>query len=305
MLADVPVATDAPADNAAAEGEYIAAGDDAPLPPPPPFEVGIFDDMLAEIYHRHEAMSSGGVKKILKSCAHYRLMRTTRNIPTPAMQFGSAVHDGVLEPETFDARVVVRPDFGHPNSNAAKAAKAAFVAANAGRIILSPADMVRARRTIDAVWEHPAARKLLTGAEIEKSFFWNDARYKVPCKARWDARNYGFAIDLKTTEDASPDGFARSIANYGYHAQGAHYCSAAEHLLNASPEGFLFIAAESVPPHAVAVYQLPGNAIAAGMRLVNIALARYADALAAGTWAGYPNTIESIQLPQWALRIAA
>lgn len=267
----------------------------------PPFAVGVVDGMPAATYHAIEAMSASGAKKMRQSPAHYLLARNEASMPTAAMQFGTAVHAGVLEPDTFADVVAEAPDVDR-RTKEGKAQWAEFAAAAAGKVILSPDDMARARRCINAVRAHPSAGKLLAGAEVEKSFFWRDGRFQVPCKARWDARNHGLAIDLKTTQDASPEAFARSIATFQYHAQAAHYCSAAEHLLDESPQAFVFIAVEVEPPHAVACYALPGAAILAGAHLMNIAFARYADALASGRWAGYPETIESIALPKWALR---
>lgn len=269
--------------------------------PPPPFVPGVFRDMPAEQYHAVEAMSSSGARSILRSPAHFVLWRTERRDPSAAMQFGTAVHAGVLEPERFDRVVVMAPEF-NARTAAGKADRAAFVAANAGRVILSADDFDRARRCVDAIRAHPAARALLDGAECELSLFWRDAQFGVPCKARLDARNHGGIIDLKTTTDASPEEFARSVASWGYHRQAAHYVSGCEHLLDGSPEFFAFIAAESEPPHGVACYSLPGAAILAGAHSMNRALERYAAALAAGEWPGYPSTVESLTLPKWAMR---
>lgn len=266
-----------------------------------PFVEGRFDDFPAEDYHAIEAMSTGGAKKILRSPAHFRLARDTPNEPTDAMEFGTAVHCGVLEPDDFDARICIAPEV-NKRTNAGKAEWSYFQQCNEGKIILSADDMARARKCIDAVRMHPAAQRLLEGGQNEVSLFWHDGRYKVPCKCRFDILNYGGGVDLKTTQDASPEGFGRSIAQYLYHAQGAHYNSGAEHILNASLEFFAFIAVESEPPHCVACYTLPTNAMLAGSRLIAEALARYAAALDAGKWPGYPETIQPIQLPRWATR---
>ena len=263
------------------------------------FLPGVFYGLPAEHYHAVEAMSSSGAKKMLRSPAHYKLMRTQASEPTAAMQFGTAVHEGVLEPKTFAERVVAAPEINR-RTKAGQEEWAAFQAANAGRLVLAADDHARALRCIDAVRSHPAASKLLDGAHTEVSLFWHDGRYKVPCKMRADALNFGGLIDLKTTQDASADGFARQAASLLYHLQAAFYCSGSEHVLNASPEFFAFVAVESEEPHAVAVYALPSNAILAGQHLANVALERYAAALAAGVWPGYPDTIETLQLPKWA-----
>ena len=267
----------------------------------PEFAPGIFPGMAFETYHAVEAMSASGAKKILQSPMHYRLNRDKPSQPTERMQFGSVVHIGVLEPDTMHERVAIAPDVDR-RTKAGKEEWQAFLAESAGRIVLAQAEYDRARRCIDAVRAHPGASHLLEGAATEISLFWNDARYGVPCKARWDIFNYDGVADLKTTVDASPDGFGRQIANLLYHVQAAHYCSGGEHVRHESPRFFAFIAVESEEPHAVACYVLPGSAILAGAYLMSKALARYEEALRLGHFPGYPDTIEEIHLPRYALR---
>lgn len=289
-----------------------AAGMAPAAPPAPPpatlaaaihqaFLPGVFYGMPAEQYHAVEAMSASGAKKMLRSPQHYKLMRDTPSEPTAAMQFGTAVHSGVLEPDTFAEAVAIAPEV-NKRTNAGKAEWEAFASANAGRLVLSVADHARVLRCIDAVRAHPAAMALLEGAQREVSLFWEDGQFKVPCKSRFDAWNHNLVIDLKTTQDASPDTFPRQAASLLYHAQAAFYFSAAEHLFDRTPDGFVFICVESEPPHAVACYTMPGNAILAGSVLVNVALERYAAALAEGKWPGYPPTVETMKFPAWALK---
>jgi hypothetical protein len=266
-----------------------------------PFEPGLFDGMPSTQYHAIEALSSSGVAKLLHSPKHYRLFRDSFNAPTPQMQFGTAVHCGVLEPALFATAVVAAP-YVNKRTKDGKAQWLAFCTANAGRIVLAAADYARVLRCVEAVRNHPAASQLLAGATVERSLFWNDGQYNVPCKARLDAWNAGILVDLKTTADASRDEFARSIATYGYHVQAAHYTNAAEAVLNESPEAYVIVAVESEPPHEVACYRLPANALLAGAHRLAKALATYADVMASGVWSGYPATIDTIQLPRYALR---
>lgn len=270
----------------------------------PAFSPGLFPIMPAATYHAIEAMSASGAKKMLRSPLHYKLMRDTPNEPTAQMEFGTVVHAGVLEPDTLDDIVAVAPAV-NARTNAGKALLAEFAELNAGRIILSPSDAVRAQRCIAAVRAHPGAMKLLDGGERELSLFWQDSRFSVPAKARYDAFNHGGVIDLKTCQNASPEDFAKTIAAFDYMTQAAFYISGAEHVLNASPRFFCFIAVETEPPHAVATYALGSASILAGQHRVDIALERYAVALARGVWEGYPSTIETIEIPMWARRFPA
>lgn len=265
---------------------------------------GVVHGMPFPEYLALEMFSASGAKKLLKSPAHYLVDRTKPRDPTPAMQFGTAVHAGVLEPDTFCQRVAAAPVCDR-RTTAGKAMYADFCAASAGKVILSAEDYQRAVGCINAVRAHPGAKQLLTGAETEVSMFWQDGRYKISCKLRTDIVSHGGMSDLKTTVDASPEGFGRECAKYLYHAQGAHYISGSEHVLNASPEFFAFIAVESEPPHAVGVYVMPSNAILAGMHLINTAMERYAEAKATGNFKAYADTIEVLQLPPWALRFDA
>jgi hypothetical protein len=277
---------------------------DGPQPPfveRPAFVPGVFDGMPAEQYFAVEALSQSGATKLLRSPAHYKLDRDKRSEPTAAMQFGTAVHTGVLEPDRFAATVVAAPKVDR-RTNAGKAEWSAFVESSVGRIVLDRADYDAARRCVDAVLAHPGARALLDGARREVSAFWLDPKYNIPCKARFDALNHGGIVDVKTTDDASPDAFARSIAKWGYHRQSAHYSDGHEVALGTPSAFFALIVVEKEPPHAVACYAMPDVGVLAGRREMATARARYAHCIAAGEWPAYPDTIETIALPKWLLR---
>lgn len=272
-----------------------------PAPPRPPFVPGVFTDMPAETYFAIEAMSQSGTKTMLRTPQHYRLERDQPSEPTAAMQFGTAVHTGVLQPDRFDA-TVARMRKVDGRTKAGKEYREGFKRECAGMIVLDEEEHDAARRCIDAVRAHPGARHLLRDAITETSLFWVDREFDVPCKARLDIRSHGGITDLKTTQDASPDAYARSIATFAYDVQAAFYFSGHEHLLDATPEFFAHIAVESEPPHAVACYVIGSASILAGRRLADTALARYAQALRTGHWQGYPDTIEVIETPAWRRR---
>lgn len=222
------------------------------------------------------------------------------------MQFGTAVHCGVLEPDTFSQTVAIaKPWQFDGRTTKGKDERAEFQAEAAGKLILSADDGARAWQCIASVLHHPMAAKLLDGAEVEESLFWVDGKYQVPRKVRWDARNpwLGGIVDVKTATDASPEAFGRACATYHYHTQEANYREAAEAVLNESPKFFAFIVVESEPPHAVACYYLPPEAVRVGSGWMDVALERYAEALASGKWRGYPETIEQVPFPRYALKI--
>ncbi len=256
-------------------------------------------DMPAADYHAAEALSASGAKKLLRSPAHYRLARTQQSEPTDAMRFGTAVHTLVLEPHRSD-EIVVMPAF-NSRSAAGKSERDEWLARHAGCQAFDAATYDRVRRCADAVLAHPAAVELLAGRR-EVSLFWRDGHLDVPCKSRFDAlREDGGIGDLKTTRNASPDGFRREIGAYQYHLQAAFYWLAHESVLDRSPPFFAFVAVENDAPFGVGCYVLQSDAIRAGMRLVNQAMARYRQCLDAGAWPGYDELVQPISAPRWAL----
>lgn len=271
--------------------------------PPPQFVPGVFPNMPAEVYHRIEALSSGGGKKLRRSPMHYKDARDTPDKRTPAKDFGTAVHSGVLELPSFADVVVDHPEI-NKRTKLGKAEYAAFVEEHDGKIVLSPKDYKRVLACMAAVRKHPGAMKLLAHAITELSLFWVDAEYGNPCKARFDIINLGGAGDLKTTTDASEVEFAKDIANWEYNSQAAHYISGAEHALDETPRFYAFIVVESEPPHAVATYYLGAPSILAGQHLMSIAHERYKLIRETGQFPGYSDMIECINVPRWALRFS-
>jgi hypothetical protein len=265
------------------------------------FVTGLMADMPAEAYHAIEAMSYSGAKKMLQSPAHYLLNRTRPKPSTDDQIFGQAVHCGVLEPDAFESRFAALPKLDM-RTTAGKLAKAELAEKFPTHTLIGAGDFDRARRCIDSILGHPGARLLLEGAQTEVSLFWNDGRYGVPCKCRWDLFNHGGVGDVKTIDDASAETFAKRVASNRWHAQAAHYLSGGEHVRNETPRFFAHIAVEDEPPHGVACYYLDVESILAGAHLMNRALERYAAALASGSWSAYPDTIEVLRLPRFALR---
>jgi exodeoxyribonuclease VIII len=149
-----------------------------------------------------------------------------------------------------------------------------------------------------AVRAHPAAAKLLTGGAAEVSLFANDERGAY-CKARYDYLTETAIVDLKTTEDASPAGFARSLANYKYNLQAAHYRAMAK-AVGLGDLRFVFVAVEKSAPHAVACYELDAADLILAENERQALLALHSTCSDFKTWPAYSREVETITLPNWA-----
>jgi exodeoxyribonuclease VIII len=230
-----------------------------------------------------------------KSPAHLNAYLQGHSVSTEAMFRGTLIHTFILEPDSVESRYYIEPD-GDRRTNKWKEAAAEEAAKHTGKIATKRADYEMAIAVRDSVYRHKAARVLLgADGETERSVFWQNSDTGERCKARLDklSTTKAFIADVKSTVDASPAAFAKSIVNYRYDCQADHYSEPLE-------LRFVFIAVEKAPPYAVAVYAASDDVLAYGRsrRLPN--LRTYAECKAKNEWPAYPQTIQRISLPRWA-----
>ena len=258
-------------------------------------------------YHAHPAVSKSHLDLVAKSPLHYwaRYIDPNRvpQEPTAAMAIGSAVHTHVLELDQWDAQYVVAPENIDRRTKAGKAEWEVVTTAASGRTMLSRADAELIMRMGHSVYSHPAAAMLLKQlpGKAETTWMWNDAATGLQCKCRpdWLTDDGSLIIDLKTTEDASPAGFRKSIAAYRYHVQAAHYLTGVERATGRRPEQFIFICVEKKAPFCTAVYAADAQMVEIGSEIAARDLDVLATCKQAGAWPGYSDQIEPISLPNW------
>jgi hypothetical protein len=257
-------------------------------------------------YHRHAAVSKSHLDQVARSPLHYwaRYVDPNRVVPepTPAMEIGSAVHTHVLELDQWDARYVTAPEGIDRRTKAGKAEWEAFQTAATGRTVLSRTDAELVMRMGHAVFAHPAAAMLLAiKGKAETTHMWTDEATGLQCKCRpdWLTDDGSLIVDLKTTEDASPAGFRKSIANWRYHIQSSWYLDGVQHATGNRPDQFIFICVEKKAPHAVAVYAADAEMVAIGQATAARDLEVLATCKAADAWPGYSDQVETISLPPW------
>lgn len=281
----------------------------------------IITDLPAAIYHAdRDTISKHGLDKIAEAPAKYRYLLDNPEDPTPAMRWGTLVHLAVLEPDRFAEEIVVIPadaperpaarslNAKKPRPEVLEAAEwwSRFDQENAEKQIVSAVEIEEISAIKNAVHAHPAARKAITAARsvIEASIYW-EAFNGIKCRCRPDLLHpAGIAVDLKTTEDASPRAFAKSVANFRYHVQAAFYLDGLAAVAGPSEaKGFAFVCVEKKPPYLVAVYEASPEMIAAGRRLYERDLETFAECLRTDTWPGYSEKVERLDLPAWAMTI--
>lgn len=265
---------------------------------------GMHRDVPSAIYHERVPgmLSSGALQLAARSPAHLRAwLDGTDSAPTPALVVGQAFHCATLEPERFARDFAAEPDFGDCRKKENKAARDAWRAANAGAQCLPAEDHATVLAMRASVLAHPIAGRMILDGVPELTVRWRDPETGLPCKLRTDyyVADLGMAVDLKSTEDAGPKAFARSIAEYGYHLQNAHYANGFD-VIGAPLAHFVFVAVEKAPPYGVAVYSLDVGSLERGHARVRALSRSIADCVATNHWPCYPETIQQIELPPWA-----
>lgn len=179
---------------------------------------------------------------------------------------------------------------------------ASWTEKNQGRTILSDEQHAQLMAMRDAVMDHPMARALLTNRPgvAEHSVYWNDPITGELCRCRPDFwREDDVIVDVKTTDDASPEGFAKSIANWRYDVQDPYYRDGIKLATGRTIKAFVFLAVEKKFPHAVGCYVLDQESIELGRAQYRADLNRFHECRVSAQWPGYGDKIQTITLPAW------
>lgn len=254
-------------------------------------------------YHAHPAYSKSDLDAARKSGRH--LLDKKEGPPqasTQAFDFGTAFHASALPGEDFDSIAVRMPEGLKKTTKEGKA----FVADNANRIILNPTECYALDQMMLSMLEHPISAGLLKGdlkGKSEQSFFATDENtgLEIKCRPDFMLNDGSLILDLKTTLDASPKGFQRSMVNYRYYVQAAWYLDVVELATGKRPEAFLFIACEKCRPFNTAVYVADEEMIKLGQQHAREDLGKIAEWKATGIYPGYSDRAEMISLPKWML----
>ena len=272
-----------------------------------PYEPGVYPNLPYEDYDAIDAYRRTVILEGRRSLEHLRYSDEEGiTEETEALDFGSSLHCAVLEPDRFDSTVVlgdINPKTGEPyGAETDKQAK--FRAANPGKIVVAKGYREKLIGMGSAIRNHPRAGVLIRAAQqTELTVVWDDAPTGVRCKVRLDAFLDGGLglVDLKSTTDASPQAFPRSLYSYGYHIQAAMSIDAWKSVHPGEPEQpFIIIAVEKEPPYAVACYVIGDDSIAIGRQEYREVLHGIAKARRTGIWPSYPIDIMQVDIPEWA-----
>jgi len=184
----------------------------------------LIPQMEAAAYHSSAGISKHGLDLIRHAPSLYLHRKNNPEEQTPAMRWGTLAHTVILEPDKFDDEVFVLP----PCDRRTKEGKETYAQAMreaAGRTIITLDEAQQLEGMKDAFYADKACRNAVQNIEyVEASLYWIDQVQDVQCRARMDAiRKDGVIVDYKTTDNASPAAFLRSVMSFRYHVQAAFY----------------------------------------------------------------------------------
>jgi len=126
----------------------------------------------------------------------------------------------------------------------------------------------------------------------------------VPCKALLDAHGTDgeewIIVDLKTTDDASPDAFAKKVAHFDYDFQAAYYSAIlakAEQI--ETPPFWFWIAVEKQSPYTCVVYSANEWTTGGEDKMIR-ALDLYKECKAKNEWPQPYSGLQQLPKPKWA-----
>jgi len=252
----------------------------------------------AEYHGRKTHLSSTNVRTFDKNKKQFKYGLTHELVKqTKAMADGTAVHSFFLEREKFDTDYVTKPSDIKLNTKVGKE----WAQEHQSKIIIDSEFSNNLLEMEKSFMDSPA--KIIynenMGGQTELSYFWDDlGLVKGKCRPDWISDDGSIVIDLKTTIDASPKGFQKSISNWGYHLQLGWYLRGLQKL-GLDSYDFIFIAIEKTPPFSVGVYRADQEMINYAMNKLDEIVPEIDKALAAQEFPDYTPEITSIGLPPW------
>lgn len=261
---------------------------------------GIYN-LSPEAYHQGPGISRSGLMEFKRSPYHYwykYINPDYKSEPaTPAQILGNALHTLILEPNEFEKRYFVIPEF----NKVTKEGKERWqnIKSELGkREMLSTSQYQILVMMAASIKKNKLAIQLLENAEMEQSLYWTDPDTGILCKCRPDILRNNLVCDLKTAQDGSPRSFQYAAFDYGYYIQAAMVREALKQLKQTVINDFLFIVIEKSAPYVISIYQLDQASLDKGHQEFKTLLTRYQQCLETNDWPAY--TIQEISLPRYA-----
>ena len=268
----------------------------------PAIAPGIYYDLSNRDYHRDDSISKSGLDLTDKNPSQ---LIWSKNAPRDqeketALNFGTAVHTMLLEPELFSEQFVIAPDL-NLRTNAGKAEWAQFQKENTDRIIMTFDENRKLQIMRESVFAHPVARMILEADGYnEASIFWTDKETGERCRVRPDRviDLHGQPVIVDVKKVAGIDRFEKHAEEFRYYVQDAMYCDGYENHFGVRPQFWFLCVSDTVGAgkYEVEVVQLPQDWKEIGNERYRANLETYSHCRRNDDWLH----IRELERPRWA-----
>jgi exodeoxyribonuclease VIII len=289
-------------------------------------ENGIHTDISISDYHRNTShISATSIKQAKKSLSLWKWNQTHPQESKLHFDFGNAFELALLDKGNFEKSVGIlqsvawvskameeKPELKVPkNSVCYKAEESKFLSENEGKYII-PDVGDQSYECIEAMLEScyrdATIQKLIKNTEYQLSLFWTDESTGINLKTRPDIckRKKNVIVNLKTTNDGSPEAFSRELAKYDYPLQGAiEIRGCIESGLMPKVDNYFWLVLEKVPPYNATLYEFEYGDQQYSSDELDYLLGRIKRAREEGLYPGYSDRaanqygILTAQIPLW------
>jgi hypothetical protein len=261
--------------------------------------------MTEAAYHSHPAMSYSKLKVAIqdgwREFEGKYITKTLAERKSDEMEIGTVVHILLCEPSRRGDVILIPDEVLASNGARSGNAWKAFAAEHNGRILLKRDQFNHCLRLVDRVHKHPIAGKLLKEVDVwEEPRFWTHKPSGVECRCKVDAQitKHRWRMDVKTSADAMPEGFSKSIADFFYHLQTAMYLDSFDDDTDEWKWTWLVVQTEGLP--RVRCYEIDATALALGRDLMDRYLDEYHERRERNDWSDdNEDKIVAIAPPGW------
>lgn len=266
---------------------------------------GRYERIPNSVYHDEiDALNMSTLKLMDVSPAHCRsvienpeLHRAAEAKKQANLNFGSAIHTIVIEPEVFEAVWAIHPE-GNKNSLDYKEAAAELI--DEGLTLISQKHWDACHRICDSIHDQDCyARDIIRGKSAGEVSYVVDSDAGIQHKIRPDImiEAVEMVVDLKSTISANAQRFERQGCDLGYHLSKPFYMEALERAEPGKWKQHLFLAVEKEPPWEFALFDVNPEATDLAYREVDRLLAAFEECVMNDDWPGYPRSVQSMGLP--------
>lgn len=229
---------------------------------------GIYKNIDIKDYHSNkEWFSASGLKRAKKSLKDFKLYIDGfyDNDKKIHFDFGNAFEIALLEPNTFKDTVSIydtgkRPeqDKGITSKINQEWKKDIF---NSNKYVINKTganSFEYLEEMLKSCYQDSVIQRLIKNIEYQNSLYWIDEKTGLKLKTRPDIckTRKNIIVDVKTSDDGSPEKFSKDLSNYDYPLQA---CMQIDGVLNSglmsNVDNYFWLVVEKKPPFSATLYE--------------------------------------------------